>query len=576
MYSVLSRGLSFRPKKAPKDAAGPKEQPASIAQTLKNWNKASLRRAAKLLTAKNPEKEAPLYPNGWTEFLYLILVDSMRWLWVVEAGNATKMRRSMTDPGYSDKRYQVFSSGSERSLSSAASRRTQSVSNTYYDEPLQSASQSPSRAKDDRVSLLDNLDQKRRSLGMNRLSLIVLCLLFLLGLREATRTFFPQRRTASSFFAAPAPFSDQMEALFDPSRSILPASAEPVTADVTAVLLNWKRLASLKISVEHLCQFAFIKHIVIQNNNPDIKLSPSDFSNLQCHPLRLRIHNSLTNELFLARHLACANASTLFCLHLDDEYFFASVRSLYSAFKSDPNQLVVVANSEYSTLYQYEWRFPNPSIGLDAQFAWLGYGSFVSKEYTQQFLDMTKTTQPPMTKDELALADNYFATFMNKPVTIVESALQAMDSRPVGFSDGSSGLERNKVHIDRGLSLLVKRLQNQPERSALSSEPLYTYQSACASDRCRFISNVQSSLPSSEIYPVTAGGPTLALRRWEERRGYLGTSQSGERNWTASADTIALQKWATTHPASFAVDEDLSTAWLSPFRAFRRGRPLSV
>lgn len=488
----------------------------------------------------------------------------MQWLWVVD-GSETRMRRSMTDPGHSNKRFEVFSGGSERSLSNAASRRNQSVSDYQYLEDEQPANSSDKK-DNGQSSLLESLDRRRRALGMNRLTALLLCLLFLLGLWEASRAIFPAYRSTPSFFAAPRPFSDQMDALFDPSRSILPASAEPVSADVTAVLLNWKRLPSLKISIEHLCQFAFIKHIVIHNNNPDIKLTSSNFSALQCHPLRLHIHNSPTNQLFLARHSACAAASTPYCLHLDDEYFFASVRSLYSAFKSDPSQLVVAANSEYATLYQYEWRFPNPSIGLDAQFAWLGYGSFVSKRYTQRFLNMT-TAVPAMSKNELELADNYFSTFLNKPVTIVESALQAMDNRPVGFSDGASGLERNKLHIDRGLSLLVERLRNQSKKPAAVQAPSYTYQGACASDRCRFISNAQSSLASSDIYPVGNYGPLLPLRRWEERRGYLGTLQSGGRNWTASTDTVALQQWTIKHPASFAVDKDLSTAWMSPFRA---------
>jgi len=350
------------------------------------------------------------------------------------------------------------------------------------------------------------------------------------------------------------------------SNSVLPTHVQPVEKDVTAILLNWKRFSSLKILIEHLCQQPFIKHVTIWNNNPSVFLTKQDLASLECPSLQLRIHNSVTNHLFLSRHLACASSSTPYCLHLDDEYLFWPVKSLYSAFKADPrHHPIVFAPSDMSTLYSDEWRFSNPQYNLDAQFAWLGYGSFVTKADSLQFLQGLSEYKTTLAGSELALADNYFTTSFNRPISIVEGSLIQLDNRAIGFSDGSSGLLRNKLHIDRGLNLLIEQLigTKAPVTSAPSTlRP--TFQSPCASDLCTFISNIPRLPITPASYPINLENGTLPLRDWEASRGHIGTSQLGYSNWTASEEVVALQRWAIKHPMSYAVDQDFGTAWISP------------
>jgi hypothetical protein len=46
------------------------------------------------------------------------------------------------------------------------------------------------------------------------------------------------------------------------------------TGDVTAILLNWNRLESLVLVVEHLCRYDYIfATVVVWNNNPDVVLT---------------------------------------------------------------------------------------------------------------------------------------------------------------------------------------------------------------------------------------------------------------------------------------------------------------
>lgn len=137
------------------------------------------------------------------------------------------------------------------------------------------------------------------------------------------------------------------------TRMVLP-HAQSEKPDVTAILLNWKRSQNLPVLVAHLCQHVFIEEIIVWNNNPE-PLDIDFFAKAQCS--KVQINNSPTNDLFIARHRVCASAGTPHCLHLDDEYVFKDVESLYSVYKADPERLVAFAEPDYYALSTYEWCF---------------------------------------------------------------------------------------------------------------------------------------------------------------------------------------------------------------------------
>lgn len=112
----------------------------------------------------------------------------------------------------------------------------------------------------------------------------------------------------------------------------------------------------------------------------------------------------------------------------------------YSLFKSDPQAgLVVSADPSSSLLFTHDWCYTSESHALSTCFAWLGYGSFVSRSHVQSLLQQMLSGHWP--SDEVALADNFFAT-LAEPQHSASLVLQAQEvslSTKSGFSDGLQG-----------------------------------------------------------------------------------------------------------------------------------------
>lgn len=130
-------------------------------------------------------------------------------------------------------------------------------------------------------------------------------------------------------------------------------------------------------------------------------------------------------------------------MFVDDEYVFWSAEHAYSIFKSDPQAgLVVAADPPSSILFQRDWCYTasqNSAVPLDTCFSWLGYGSFVSRASVTRFVQSLAAESWP--RDEVALADNYYATLGDKrhAASVVMQAEEATLNAQQGFSDGTSG-----------------------------------------------------------------------------------------------------------------------------------------
>lgn len=170
-----------------------------------------------------------------------------------------------------------------------------------------------------------------------------------------------------------------------------------------------------------------------------------------------------------------------------------------------------------------------------------------------------------LTDSELSMADNYFSTFLNRPPIMIQGSLNMLNSGHA-FSAGNEGLERNKRHITYGLHYLVKHSveKSLPESSFGSPNrdiDVEIYRSACARDRCLFITNVRT-LPRTrdKIFPAT-NPPTL--REWEASMGYVGATESGSKSTSATKESQRREHWSLQFPYLKAVDGSLTTYWQS-------------
>ncbi|GAA5969540.1 hypothetical protein JCM3765_002659 [Sporobolomyces pararoseus] len=321
--------------------------------------------------------------------------------------------------------------------------------------------------------------------------------------------------------------------------------------DVTAILLHWKRTDNLRVIIASLCRYEFIETIVVWNNNLDVVLNHETFSTAQCPSSKLQINNSPQNILFLARHVACMQATTPYCFFQDDDWFVQPMRSLYAQFKRDPEGSVVVGTTkEMAINYRSNWCFfQNP---LHTCFTWLGTGAFTSRNHVARYLEAVTTLDFP--RDELAHADNSFTTFLNSPpISMGSNAIVEMKTGK-GYSDGEKGDSRNKLYIQKGIEHFSRYLNASfsrlPATTPLPTTPVqidmsfyrtptdpplkphpYAHhaRSPCVpSDLCFFVTNLPLLLPpDSTPYP----GPhrVKTLGEWEHHVRTIGTA---EQDWT--------------------------------------------
>ncbi|GAA95283.1 hypothetical protein E5Q_01939 [Mixia osmundae IAM 14324] len=432
------------------------------------------------------------------------------------------------------------------------------------------------------------MDRSVKRVAVGRVAALFLSLLLLLGIFESWRTGKPKQlvlrgrdpyHVLAELGVPNGPTFAELEAIeLEGSTYNLPASSGKVVADVTAIVLNYNRPDNVILIVSHLCRFDFIASIVIWNNNPLAPLSHDSFDTTHCPSHLIRIQNAPQNLLFLARHLACGQASTEHCFFQDDDWLVWSLDALYAVFKRHHNQrLVVNTNDEVAILNEWEWCFFNAE--LHTCFAWLGTGALTSRERSRRFLD--DITQSAMPHDELSHADNFFSTFFNEPPYVIRSQLIALPSQPKGYSDGS-GIARNKDYIQRGVHRVQAQLRPQAQTMPSSDEPIthklkhfsdhlysvpslplqphpYTHhtRSACWSGSCLFMTNVPMLPPPNSVtYPF---GSNLTLDQWEQSTGWIA------RGWVEGGEPYADgERWALDWGYSGAVDGAWKTAWRSP------------
>ncbi|KDR85750.1 hypothetical protein GALMADRAFT_234812 [Galerina marginata CBS 339.88] len=246
-----------------------------------------------------------------------------------------------------------------------------------------------------------------------------------------------------------------------PLTATQPGSAllQVLTADssnlrnITVVILNWSRFSNVKKITSNICDHLLediVQDIVIWNNNPQ-QISLSDFSKTTCPEGKLSIINSSENLYFQARYMACAQARTPYCFIQDDDYLVLPevIRALAIRINEASLSSIHLQPADEMLSSQLRRIIVEPKVHMT--FAWLGYGTIITRSSAIEFLSTLNKLQ--LSVEEHQMADNYFTILSNKiPEQWFDPGIGLGGEQP--FTVGTEGEARNNRHILRAAEFL--------------------------------------------------------------------------------------------------------------------------
>jgi hypothetical protein len=138
----------------------------------------------------------------------------------------------------------------------------------------------------------------------------------------------------------------------------------------TAILLGWKRVQGLKLIVNYLKRYPYIKQIIIWNNNKELKLYKKDFEmdstrigggggGLEEKELpELQVFNAEENLHDFAKYMSCSLAKYDHCYFQDDDWLNTHMDALYTNFLTSPN-LIHTNTLPMIQMENRRWTFTN-------------------------------------------------------------------------------------------------------------------------------------------------------------------------------------------------------------------------
>ncbi|KAF9569230.1 hypothetical protein EC968_002638 [Mortierella alpina] len=289
------------------------------------------------------------------------------------------------------------------------------------------------------------------------------------------------RRSAYNF----EDFSEEGLVMQENSR-LLPA---------TAILLGWKRLEGLKLVVNYLARYPYIKEIIIWNNNKENRLTKNDFEfDPSFGPLpELQVYNGKENLHDFAKYMSCSLAKYQHCYFQDDDWLNTHMDALYTNFLTSPN-LIHTNTLPLIHMEHRRWTFTNEEHKMHAGFAWMGTGSFLPREKAQRLLEQGGNSN--LAKDRLRVIDMYFSIWTNQYPYQLVNYLTPLDQKDGWSTDGVNDhwsiVFRNMLDAaDRLYSALVanpevsekdyfSREEDQPPMKERHTR------SPCYNDKCLF------------------------------------------------------------------------------------------
>ncbi|CAG8673531.1 11745_t:CDS:2, partial [Racocetra persica] len=200
---------------------------------------------------------------------------------------------------------------------------------------------------------------------------------------------------------------------------------------VTAIVLGWKRTESLKVVVNYISKYPYIKEILIWNNNNGTRLNVEDFK-LDNMNVVLNVFNSDENLHDLSKYMTCSMAEYDYCYFQDDDWLNLYMDSIYTNFLRNPS-LIHTNTMPLIHLEHRRWMFSNADKNLHTSFTWLGCGSFIPRAKVQRFMGQLGYISLP--KDHLKVADMYFSLWSNQYPYQLSNPLTQLD-QDNGWSSG--------------------------------------------------------------------------------------------------------------------------------------------
>ncbi|CAF4114441.1 unnamed protein product, partial [Rotaria magnacalcarata] len=333
--------------------------------------------------------------------------------------------------------------------------------------------------------------------------------------------------------------------------------------DFTAILLHWKRSDSTKIVVDYLLHSNLFKEIIIWNNNPQINLEKSLFQNYNHSLESIRIINSKENLKDEAKYRACAEAKTMACFYVDDDWdasFY--LKSLIADFRADPYVLHSVTDP-YTFYTNLMWTYFDSEINLHSGFSWIGCGSIFLREYAQrhlQYLQMYLKNNSNL----MHFSDVFFSIWLNDIPSQFNMNIRHLpgSKADVPFSSTSSFL-----NYQYQCSILAIRILEHNLRQNQSNDVKYVEFSR--QRHRRFPNYIKSSGGKDEfifftnILPMDIERIPFNISKDFER---------GSRNNLPKGSNVSF---FVSHTTLNAVDNDPKTCW-RPGRNVHRGEFFAI
>jgi hypothetical protein len=129
--------------------------------------------------------------------------------------------------------------------------------------------------------------------------------------------------------------------------------------------LGWKRLDGLKLIVNYLARYPYIKEIIIWNNNQETKLNKKDFEfDASYGPApELQVYNGQENLHDFAKYMSCSLAKYQHCYFQDDDWLNTHMDALYTNFLTSPS-LIHTNTLPLIHMEHRRWTFTNAGIVL--------------------------------------------------------------------------------------------------------------------------------------------------------------------------------------------------------------------
>ncbi|KAG0211238.1 hypothetical protein BGX28_008305 [Mortierella sp. GBA30] len=263
----------------------------------------------------------------------------------------------------------------------------------------------------------------------------------------------------------------------------------------TAILLGWKRLDGLKLVVNYLARYPYIKEIIVWNNNKENKLSKGDFEfDPSFGPLpELQVYNGKENLHDFAKYMSCSLAKYQHCYFQDDDWLNTHMDALYTNFLSSPN-LIHTNTLPLIHMEHRRWTFTNEAVRMHTGFSWMGTGSYLPREKAQRLLEQGGNSN--LAKDRLRVIDMYFSIWTNQYPYQLVNYLTPLDQKngwsTEGVNDHWSIVFRNMLDAaDRLYSALVANAEvSEKDYFPREEEQPYVKErhakSPCYNDKCLF------------------------------------------------------------------------------------------